>query len=54
MGIVISAAMMYSLATATWIRLVVWLAIGLVIYFAYSRKHSKVQQGHPEEVLQTH
>jgi basic amino acid/polyamine antiporter, APA family len=43
MGILISAFMMYSLTTATWIRLVVWLAIGLVIYFAYSRKHSKVQ-----------
>lgn len=53
MGIVISAAMMYSLATATWIRLVVWLVIGLIIYFAYSRKNSKVQQGHPEEVLIT-
>src|SRR5947208_2120417 len=53
MGIVISAAMMYSLATATWIRLVVWLVIGLVIYFSYSRKKSKVQQGHPEEALIT-
>src|SRR5437588_8539299 len=53
MGIVISAAMMYSLATATWIRLVVWLVIGLVIYFAYSRKNSQVQQGRPEEVLIT-
>ena len=51
MGIVISAAMMYSLATATWLRLVIWLVIGLIIYFLYSRKHSKVQQGHPEEVL---
>src|SRR5690348_16493559 len=54
MGIVISAYMMYSLTTATWIRLVVWLVIGLIVYFAYSRKHSKVQQGHPEEVLLTH
>ena len=43
MGIIISAFMMYSLTTATWIRLFVWLAIGLVIYFTYSRKHSKVQ-----------
>ena len=54
MGILISGYMMYSLQTATWIRLVVWLVIGLIIYFAYSRKHSKVQQGHPEEVLITH
>ncbi len=34
---------MASLREATWIRLVVWLAIGLVIYFSYGRFHSKVQ-----------
>jgi APA family basic amino acid/polyamine antiporter len=28
------------LGVPTWIRFIVWLAIGLVIYFAYSRKHS--------------
>lgn len=43
MGIIISLAMMLSLAEATWIRLVVWLIIGMVIYFTYSRRHSKVQ-----------
>jgi basic amino acid/polyamine antiporter, APA family len=52
MGILISCYMMYSLQTATWIRLVVWLVIGLIIYFAYSRHNSKVQQGHPEAALQ--
>lgn len=45
MGILISGYMMYSLTTATWIRLIVWLIIGLVIYFAYSRNHSRVQRG---------
>jgi APA family basic amino acid/polyamine antiporter len=45
MGIVVSFYMMYSLGTATWIRLVVWLIIGMVIYFTYSRKHSRVQRG---------
>ena len=45
MGIAVSLLMMLSLGRATWIRLVVWLAIGLCIYFAYGRKHSRVQRG---------
>jgi APA family basic amino acid/polyamine antiporter len=43
LGILISLAMMLGLPLDTWIRLVVWLFVGLVIYFLYSRKHSKVQ-----------
>jgi APA family basic amino acid/polyamine antiporter len=34
---------MFKLGMWNWIRLVVWLAIGLVVYFAYSVKHSQVQ-----------
>lgn len=45
MGILISAYMMLSLPLDTWIRLAVWLVIGMVIYFGYSRYHSRVQQG---------
>ncbi len=37
-------AMIFGLGEANWIRLVVWLAIGFVIYFGYSVKHSKVQK----------
>jgi APA family basic amino acid/polyamine antiporter len=43
LGILISLAMMLGLPGDTWLRLVIWLAVGLVIYFLYSRKHSKVQ-----------
>src|SRR5271156_6681381 len=35
--------LMASLREATWVRLVVWLAVGLVIYFSYGRYHSRVQ-----------
>jgi APA family basic amino acid/polyamine antiporter len=34
--------LMANLGLATWIRLFVWLVIGLVIFFAYSRQHSKL------------
>jgi len=43
MGIIIALAMMLGLNGVTWIRLVVWLIIGLVIYFTYGKKHSHVQ-----------
>ncbi|MGI8401117.1 MAG: amino acid permease [Gemmatimonadaceae bacterium] len=42
LGILICGYMMTSLPWATWERLIVWMAIGLVIYFTYSRSHSKL------------
>lgn len=44
LGILLCLALMAGLPLDTWIRLVVWMAIGLVIYFAYSRHHSVVQR----------
>jgi APA family basic amino acid/polyamine antiporter len=44
LGMVISLALMAGLPAMTWIRLVVWLIIGLVIYFSYGRKNSGVQR----------
>jgi APA family basic amino acid/polyamine antiporter len=43
MGIIISLGLMASLNRVTWVRLVVWLIIGLIIYFTYGVKHSKVR-----------
>jgi len=44
MGIAISLLMMLGLPLSTWIRLIVWLILGMVIYFGYSRKHSRLQR----------
>jgi len=33
---------MLGLPLATWLRLIVWMLIGLILYFAYGRQHSKV------------
>jgi APA family basic amino acid/polyamine antiporter len=43
MGILISGLMMASLPLDTWLRLIIWLIIGMVIYFGYGQHHSRVQ-----------
>jgi len=43
MGILIAGFMMASLPRDTWLRLIVWLIIGMVVYFGYGRHHSRVQ-----------
>jgi len=43
MGIVVSLALMASLPFDTWLRLIIWLIIGMFIYFGYGRHHSRVQ-----------
>jgi APA family basic amino acid/polyamine antiporter len=44
LGVLCNGYMMYKLGWINWARLIIWLGIGLVVYFAYSRKHSRVQQ----------
>jgi APA family basic amino acid/polyamine antiporter len=43
LGVLFNGYMMYKLGWVNWARLFVWLAIGLVVYFGYGRRHSRVQ-----------
>src|SRR5215468_762520 len=43
LGIAFNGYMMYKLGWVNWVRLIVWLVIGLVIYFTYSKNHSRVR-----------
>jgi APA family basic amino acid/polyamine antiporter len=45
LGVIVCASMIFGLGWPNWARLGVWLVIGLVIYFTYGAKHSKLRQG---------
>jgi APA family basic amino acid/polyamine antiporter len=47
LGVITNGYMMIKLGKWNWIRLIGWLLIGLVVYFTYSVKHSKVQALEP-------
>ena len=44
MGILFNGGMMFSLGRDNWLRLIIWLVMGLCVYFAYGRSHSKLNQ----------
>jgi APA family basic amino acid/polyamine antiporter len=44
LGVLFNGYMMIKLGWLNWARLVIWLIIGLVVYFTYGQKHSRVQQ----------
>ena len=45
LGILVCGAMIYGLGWTNWARLVGWLVIGLIFYFAYGKRHSKLETG---------
>lgn len=44
LGILVCVYLMYALPTESWVRLAIWLGLGLLIYFTYSKQHSHLQQ----------
>ena len=48
LGIITCGAMIYGLGWTNWVRLIVWLAIGLVFYFSYGKSHSRINAPPPE------
>ena len=47
LGIVTCGSMIFGLGPANWLRLVVWLVIGLVFYFGYGKSHSILNRSAP-------
>jgi len=43
MGILVCSSMIYGLGWTNWLRLIVWLIIGLVFYFGYGKRHSHLE-----------
>lgn len=47
LGILLCVTLMLSLPSENWLRLVLWLVAGLVIYFCYGYWHSKLRRSQP-------
>lgn len=49
LGIFVCGAMIYGLGWPNWSRLLIWMLLGVIIYFAYSKKHSKLNKENQEK-----
>ncbi|KAH9376590.1 hypothetical protein HPB48_005801 [Haemaphysalis longicornis] len=48
LSIIINATLMTTLQPLTWARLLIWVAVGLLVYFSYGIRHSKLN---PDSVI---
>jgi basic amino acid/polyamine antiporter, APA family len=46
-AVLICLYLMLNLTGETWVRFLVWMVIGLVVYFAYGRRHSRLRREQP-------
>jgi APA family basic amino acid/polyamine antiporter len=51
LGILSCLGLMAALPKDTWYRLVIWLVLGLAVYFLYSKNHSHIGRGETDHVM---
>lgn len=44
LGVILCIFLMIHLSSTTWIRFIIWMLIGLIIYFVYSKRHSLLEK----------
>lgn len=49
-GVLVCGYLMYSLPLESWFRLILWMLIGVVIYYAYGKKNSKIDEDYDENL----
>jgi APA family basic amino acid/polyamine antiporter len=49
LGVAVNLLLMGFLPVDTWLRLVIWLAIGMCIYFAYGYHNSVMRHARPQD-----
>lgn len=53
LAIIMCGTLIYKLPVITWMRFIIWMIIGVIIYFFYGYKHSLLNDDPSENVVQT-